>query len=144
MKLFDRISDEGEEVEIDSAAAVSGSEEQEKEESRLRNQVEQQVSEESRVEKVKSTTSVEGSKGTGTSESSGSSLPGVDYGDSDSGSGSTGSGSSDSGSSTLPGTSSTGSNSSAGVGMEEIHSQNEKIISLLEEIRSEVKDDGVL
>jgi len=115
MKLFDRISEGNEEVEISSSDALEEKRGQKKE-SRLKNEVEEEVVEES---------------STNSSTSSSSSLPGM-------GSGS--SGSSDTGStnsSSLPGMSGT-SSGSKDVDVEDVHEQNEKIIDLLRDIKSEV------
>lgn len=140
MKLFDKISEDGEEVEIDSSAAVEDGREEEREESRLKTQVEDEI--------------VPGSSTESGTESSGTSLPGT--GSSSSGSsysGSSSSSSSSSSGSTLPGMSSssgsstgssTGGSRAREVDLEDIHGQNKKIISLLEDIKSEVSNDGVL
>jgi len=112
MKLFDRISEGNEEVEINSSDALEEKRGQRKE-SRLKNEVEEEVVEES---------------STNSSTSSSSSLPGMGSGSSDTGSTS---------SSSLPGMSGT-SSGSKDVDVEDVHEQNEKIIDLLRDIKSEV------
>ena len=117
MKLFDGISDSDEEEEIrirtEETSTNTGNQ---RNESRLIQEVEDEV-----VDKKSS------------SESKGSStLPGVDYGSSDS---------SETNSSNSLGRS---KNRSSKVDLDDIHSQNKEIIGLLKDIKSEVGDGNQL